>query len=223
MQPVLSPKHSSKDQPTVCVLCSHNCGLRVDVDENRVVAVRADEHNPITRGHVCNKGFSIAHYIEHEQRVQRPLKRTPDGSFEEISWDQAVTEIGTKLRQLADAHTGRCIGLVGVGGQGNHLDGAYALALLQGFESPWWFNALAQEKTQHALVDRWLFDAHDPSATSTQLRSFACTSAVMRSSSARPSPIVYPPNPRSRSRGRAWREPPAAAESQSRCCRGQAG
>lgn len=163
MQPALSRKHSAKDQPTVCVLCSHNCGLRVDVDENRVVAVRADEHNPITRGHVCNKGFSIAHYIEHEQRVQRPLKRTPNGSFEEISWDQAVTEIGTKLRKLADAHTGRCIGLVGVGGQGNHLDGAYALALLQGFESPWWFNALAQEKTQHALVDRWLFDAHPTS------------------------------------------------------------
>jgi len=43
--------------PTVCVLCSHNCGLRVDVKDGRIVAVRGDETNPITRGYVCNKAF----------------------------------------------------------------------------------------------------------------------------------------------------------------------
>src|SRR5687767_12946322 len=49
--------------------------------------------------------------------------------------------------------------MVGVGGQGNHLDGTYALSFLYGLGSPWWFNSLAQEKTQHALVDGWMFGA----------------------------------------------------------------
>ncbi|MCA9562929.1 MAG: molybdopterin-dependent oxidoreductase, partial [Myxococcales bacterium] len=151
---------SSTNQPTVCVLCSHNCGLRVDVEDNRITAVRADDTNPITNGYACNKGFSIAHYVEHAQRVEHPLKRQPDGSYARISWDQAVHEIGSKLRQVKDDHGGQSVGLVGVGGQANHLDGSYALALLLGLESPWWFNALAQEKTQHALVDKWLFDAY---------------------------------------------------------------
>ncbi len=146
--------------PTVCVLCSHNCGLRVDVVDNEIVEVRADHSNPISQGYVCNKGFSIAHYVKHEQRVQSPLKRQPDGTFSEVSWDQAIAEIGQKLRGLADQYTGKSIGLVGLGGQANHLDGAYGLTLLKGFNSPWWFNALAQEKTQHALVDKWLLDAY---------------------------------------------------------------
>jgi anaerobic selenocysteine-containing dehydrogenase len=38
------------DLPTVCVLCSHNCGIRIDVKGGRITAVRADERNPITNG-----------------------------------------------------------------------------------------------------------------------------------------------------------------------------
>src|SRR5207247_6134945 len=63
------------DLATVCVLCSHNCGLRVDVKHGRISAVRADDANPITHGYVCNKAFTIPAYVEHAQRVQFPLRR----------------------------------------------------------------------------------------------------------------------------------------------------
>lgn len=43
------------DLPTVCVLCSHNCSLRVDVKDGRIVELRGDETSPITRGYLCNK------------------------------------------------------------------------------------------------------------------------------------------------------------------------
>lgn len=145
--------------PTACVLCSHNCGLLVDVDDNRVVAVRADPKNPISHGYSCNKAFSIAHYIGHAQRVQTPLRRRDDGSFEPISWEVAVREIGTRLRDIVAHHSPQAFALVGVGGQGNHLDVPYASAFRLALGSPWWFNALAQEKTQHPLVDKWLFNA----------------------------------------------------------------
>jgi anaerobic selenocysteine-containing dehydrogenase len=150
---------SASDLPTACVLCSQNCGLRVDVAKDRIVAVRADERNPITRGYVCNKGFSIGHYVHHAQRVTQPLKRRPDGSFAAVSWEQAIGEIGAKIRELRHAYAPRAIALVGGGGQGNHLDVPYALPFLAGLGSPMWFSALAQEKTQHALVDRWMFRA----------------------------------------------------------------
>ena len=78
------------DLPTVCVLCSHNCGLRVDVEDGRIVAVRGDETNPITKGYVCNKAFAIAHYVEHGDRVRHPLRRRADGTFERIDWDTAI-------------------------------------------------------------------------------------------------------------------------------------
>ena len=88
---------------TVCVLCSHNCGLRVDVADGRIVAVRADESSPISGGYICNKGFSIGHYVEHKQRVEHPLKRRADGTFERIGWEQAIAEIAAKLSAIRAA------------------------------------------------------------------------------------------------------------------------
>ena len=90
------PQHA-EDVATVCVLCSHNCGLRVDVRDGRIASVRADERSPITRGYVCNKAFSVPHYAHHEQRVEHPLRRRPDGSFERVSWDEAIVAIAERL------------------------------------------------------------------------------------------------------------------------------
>jgi len=149
----------AKDLATVCVLCSHNCGLRVDVADGRITDVRADESNPITHGYVCNKGFSIAHYAHHAQRVTNPLRRRDDGTFEPVSWDAAITEIGARLGSIKDTHGAQAVALVGIGGQANHLDAPYGLTWLSAFGSPYWYNAYAQEKHQHHLVDQWLFDA----------------------------------------------------------------
>jgi anaerobic selenocysteine-containing dehydrogenase len=147
------------DRPTVCVLCSHNCGIRVDVKDGRITAVRGDETNPITRGYLCNKAFSIAHYVDHGDRVPHPMRRRADGTFEEIDWDTAITEIAARLDAVRRAHSPRAIALVGIGGQGNHMDAPYGLGFLRGLGSRRWFNAFAQEKTQHNLLDQWMFDA----------------------------------------------------------------
>jgi anaerobic selenocysteine-containing dehydrogenase len=48
---------------------------------------------------------------------------------------------------------------VGIGGQGNHMDAPYAVGFLGGLGTRRLFNAFAQEKTQHCLIDQWMFDA----------------------------------------------------------------
>jgi anaerobic selenocysteine-containing dehydrogenase len=152
------PLHAS-DLPTVCVLCSHNCGLRVDVEDGRIAAVRADDANPITHGYVCNKGFQIAHYAHHDERLTHPLRRKPDGGFERVGWDEAIADIAARLNVLRDEHGPRSIGLVGIGGQANHMDAPFALSWLSAVGSKRWFNAFAQEKHQHFLIDQWMFDS----------------------------------------------------------------
>jgi anaerobic selenocysteine-containing dehydrogenase len=151
------------DLATVCVLCSHNCGVRVDTADGRITAVRADERNPITTGYICNKAVSIPHYVTHAQRTTEPLRRRADGSFEPVGWDVAIAEIAARLTDIRTRYSARAIGLVGIGGQGNHMDAPYGLGFLRALGSRRWFNAFAQEKTQHALMDQWMFDA-SPSA-----------------------------------------------------------
>jgi anaerobic selenocysteine-containing dehydrogenase len=147
------------DLPTVCVLCSHNCGLRVDVRGGRIHAIRGDESNPITKGYICNKAMGIPFYVSHGQRVEHPLRRRADGGLEAIPWDTAIAEIAAKLGEIRERHSPRAIGLVGIGGQGNHMDAPYGLGWLRALGSKRWFNAFAQEKTQHNLMDQWMFDA----------------------------------------------------------------
>lgn len=152
-------KNDADNLATVCVLCSHNCALRVDVRDNAITEVRGDPDSPISRGYVCNKAFTIDRYSRHDQRVTHPLRRRPDGSFQRVSWSDAIADIAARLGAVLDAHGPRAIGLVGVGGQANHLDAAYALGFLRGLGSNRWFNAFAQEKTQHNLLDQWMCDA----------------------------------------------------------------
>lgn len=158
LQPQETGATDGIDLPTVCILCSHNCGIRVDVSNGALRAVRADPTDPATRGYFCHKALSLPHYVAHAERLRFPLKRTASG-FVGIGWDQAIAEIALSLRSLRQAHSPRSIALVGVGVQGNHLDWAYALGFLKALGSPWWFNAMAQEKTQHALIDRWMLKA----------------------------------------------------------------
>lgn len=153
------PPPRANDLPTVCVLCSQNCGLRVDVEEGAITKVRADEENPITRGYICNKAATIDRYVRHDGRLTSPLERQKDGSFAEVSWDHAIKRIAERLAAVKRDHGGRAIALVGVGGQANHMEAAYALGLLNGLGSRRWFNAYAQEKTQNQLVDNWIAEA----------------------------------------------------------------
>lgn len=57
------------------------------------------------------------------------MKRQADGSFQEISWDQAIQEIADQLVEIRDAHGGTAFASVGGGGQGNHLGAAYGRQL----------------------------------------------------------------------------------------------
>ena len=95
-----------------------------------IVEVRADETNPITNGYVCNKAFSIAHYVEHAQRVQHPLRRRADGTFERIDVGHGDRrDRRAAARRSATAHSPRAIALVGIGGQANHMDAPYGLGV----------------------------------------------------------------------------------------------
>ena len=116
---------------TGCILCSTNCGLSVQVEDGHLVRIKGDKANPRSRGYICEKPAGLDHYQNHADRLDTPLRRRPDGSFEAIDWDTAISEIATKLAAIRDSHGGEKIMYYGGGGQGNHLGGAYSSATRQ--------------------------------------------------------------------------------------------
>ena len=72
----------------VCTLCEATCGLSIEVEGRRVLAIRGDVDDPFSRGHMCAKAPALADLHEDPDRLRQPVKRT-DGGFVEISWEEA--------------------------------------------------------------------------------------------------------------------------------------
>ena len=44
---------------TICRFCHAYCGIEVDVEDNRVLAVRGDRHHAVSQGFTCEKGRQL--------------------------------------------------------------------------------------------------------------------------------------------------------------------
>lgn len=146
--------------PTACILCECNCGIEVQLDGRRLARIRGDKAHPASQGYTCNKAMRLDHYQNGRDRLTRPLRRRPDGGFEEIDWDTAIAEVAERLGAVRDAHGGETIFYYGGGGQGNHLGGAYSRALLSALGARYRSSALAQEKMGEGWVDGYLYGGH---------------------------------------------------------------
>ena len=83
--------------------CPDTCALHVLVRDGRAVRVSGDPDHPTTRGTLCTK---VARYLErtyHPDRLTVPMRRRGPkgaGEFEPISWEAAIDEIATRLREI---------------------------------------------------------------------------------------------------------------------------
>ena len=68
-----------------CRVCHASCPLEVDVQNNRVIAVRGVMDDPLFEGYTCIKGRQLPDQMADPHRLRAPLRRRPDGTFEEVA------------------------------------------------------------------------------------------------------------------------------------------
>ncbi|AZG47266.1 molybdopterin-containing oxidoreductase family protein [Gordonia insulae] len=99
-----------EDKVTYCRICEPLCGMIATVEDDRLIALRPDKDHPLSKGFACPKGVAFTEIVNDPDRVLYPLRRSRDGEFEQVSWDTAMTEIGTKLRDVQRRHGNSGIG-----------------------------------------------------------------------------------------------------------------
>ncbi len=87
----------------VCNLCEAMCALRVEVDGDRVVDLRGDPDDPLSRGHICPKAFALRDVHDDPDRLRTPVRRGPDG-WTKISWDEALDLVAGELARIRGTH-----------------------------------------------------------------------------------------------------------------------
>lgn len=98
-----TPRTTGREAKTFCGICAGMCALvlRLD-DEGEVLDIRGDRDDPLTAGYACIKGLQLPEAHRSPERLLRPLKRLPDGRFEPIGLEQALDEIGERLRAIRE-------------------------------------------------------------------------------------------------------------------------
>jgi anaerobic selenocysteine-containing dehydrogenase len=106
-----SPAQAVRTRHGVCNLCEAICGLTFQVQgegpQQRIVGIKGNEADPLSRGHLCPKAFALKDIHEDPDRLRQPVKRvTVDGHtrWETISWDEAFTLVVEGLARVREQH-----------------------------------------------------------------------------------------------------------------------
>ncbi len=88
-----------------CTLCEAMCSLEVRLDrEGAIASLRGHEADPLSRGHICPKAFALQDIHEDPDRLRRPVRRTDDGGWREVSWDEAIAFAASRLVAVQRDH-----------------------------------------------------------------------------------------------------------------------
>jgi formate dehydrogenase major subunit len=100
----------ARETRSTCPYCAVGCGTIIytlgDGAKNvtpQVVHVEGDPDHPTNRGTLCPKGSSLEQDILNDRRLLKPQVRRPGGTdWEDISWDQAISEIAQRVKKMRD-------------------------------------------------------------------------------------------------------------------------
>jgi formate dehydrogenase len=147
---------------TFCRICESLCGLAVSVEDGRVIEIRPDESHVATEGFGCVKGLKQHQLFDSPDRVRYPMKRI-GSQFHRISWQQALDEIGAKVKELRrDAGPDSIAMYVGTAAGFSLLHPIFAQGFMTGLGS----NSLYSSATQ---------DCSNKFAVATQMYGFPFT------------------------------------------------
>ena len=101
---------------TVCTHCGDGCkttlGVRSVTDGSEIVRGDNRDKSGMNGDFLCNKGRYAFDFNNSSERLTQPLLRI-DGKLTPVSWEEALTFAGNKLRELRGSHGPKALGVIG--------------------------------------------------------------------------------------------------------------
>ena len=88
---------------TTCTFCGVGCGIYLETVGNRVTGVYPSMSHPTNGGRICVRGWNVHEVASSADRLKQPLLRK-NGSFHEVSWDEAIGFILNRLNEIRKQH-----------------------------------------------------------------------------------------------------------------------
>jgi anaerobic selenocysteine-containing dehydrogenase len=143
----------------ICPLCEACCGLDVQVESGKVIAIRGQKTDVFSAGYLCPKGVALKDLHEDPDRLRTPLIKR-NGEFVEASWDEAFAEIERRLTAVRTQHGANAVA-VSAGNPSGHKFGLilYFGRLLKALGSRNVFSASTLDQMPKQLSSGLMFGA----------------------------------------------------------------
>ncbi len=80
-----------------CNICEATCGLEIKYQKSKILSIKGDKNDPLSKGHICPKGVALQDVYYDKDRLKQPVKKEKSG-WKEISWKQAYNEVAAKIK-----------------------------------------------------------------------------------------------------------------------------
>ncbi|HEY5550852.1 MAG TPA: molybdopterin oxidoreductase family protein, partial [Opitutaceae bacterium] len=98
----LRPASTAK---SICGFCSTGCSLLVHLDESgQAINLTPDPDYPVNLGMACPKGWEALTPLAAQDRATSPLLRNSRGQLEPVSWERAIREFCTRMKDVQSRH-----------------------------------------------------------------------------------------------------------------------
>ena len=97
---------------TVCPYCGTGCEINVGERNGSIVQVKPAMDTPVSHGHLCVKGRYAFEFVDAPDRVTEPMIRV-DGEWRIVTWEEAISYAGKRLREILEQYGKESIGVVG--------------------------------------------------------------------------------------------------------------
>jgi assimilatory nitrate reductase catalytic subunit len=87
---------------TTCPYCGVGCGVLATPDGKGGAAIAGDPDHPANRGRLCSKGSALGETLGLGTRVLHPLKRSARGTYDRVSWEEALDAVAAGLKAIID-------------------------------------------------------------------------------------------------------------------------
>jgi predicted molibdopterin-dependent oxidoreductase YjgC len=89
---------------TTCPYCGVGCQIDLFLKDNIIYRADGRFDNDVNRGSLCVKGRFGYDFVHAPDRLKVPLAKADDGSFYEITWDEAINKVARNLDQVRQKH-----------------------------------------------------------------------------------------------------------------------
>lgn len=138
-------------------MCEAICGIVIETENDRVVSIRGDEEDPLSRGHICPKAVALQDLHADPDRLRRPLRRV-GAEWREIAWSEAFDFTARRLREVQAEH-GRDSVAVYLGNPTVHNSGSmlFGPPFLRALGTKSRFSATSVDQLPHHVAAWFLF------------------------------------------------------------------